>query len=70
MEAGTRPPTFNDVFSLVCTLSYASNLVLLCSKHHHVVHQKPWHIKLRPDGAVEVTLPDGTTRTSDPPQLL
>jgi len=46
-----------------------SNLVLLCSKHHHQVHLKGWHIKLRPDGAVEVTQPDGTTRTSDPPLL-
>ncbi len=46
-----------------------SNLVLLCSKHHHQVHLKGWHIKLRPDGALEVTRPDGTTRTSDPPLL-
>jgi len=46
-----------------------SNLVLLCSKHHHRVHMKGWHIKLRPDGALEVTQPDGTTRTSDPPLL-
>ena len=44
-----------------------SNLVLLCSKHHHRVHLKGWQIKLRPDGAVEVTHPDGTVRTSDPP---
>ncbi len=46
-----------------------SNLVLLCSKHHHRVHLRGWHIKLRPDGALEVTQPDGTTRTSDPPLL-
>lgn len=46
-----------------------SNLVLLCSKHHHRVHMKGWHIKLRPDGALEVTQPDGTMRTSDPPLL-
>ncbi len=45
------------------------NLVLLCSKHHHLIHQKPWHLKLRPDGTVEVTDPDGLTRTSDPPLL-
>ncbi len=30
---------------------------------------KGWHIKLRPDGALEVTQPDGTMRTSDPPLL-
>ena len=46
-----------------------SNLVLLCSKHHHVIHTRGWHSKLRPDGALEVTQPDGTTRTSDPPHL-
>lgn len=46
-----------------------SNLVLLCSKHHHVIHTKGWHIKLRPDGALEVTHSDGTLRTSSPPQL-
>jgi hypothetical protein len=43
------------------------NLVLLCSRHHHLIHLKGWHIKLLPHGTVEVTAPDGTTRTSDPP---
>jgi len=43
------------------------NLVLLCSKHHHRIHLKGWHIKLLPSGTVEVTLPDGTVRSSDPP---
>ncbi len=43
------------------------NLVLLCSRHHHRIHLKGWHLKLLPHGAVEVTLPDGTLRTSDPP---
>ena len=46
-----------------------SNLVLLCCKHHHRVHLPGWHIKLRPDGTVEVTNPDGLTTTSDPPLL-
>ena len=46
-----------------------TNLVLLCSRHHHRIHMAGWHIKLRPDGAVEVTQPDGTVRTSDPPLL-
>ena len=40
---------------------------LLCSKHHHRIHLKGWHIKLLPTGTVEVTLPDGTVRSSDPP---
>ena len=44
------------------------NLVLLCSRHHHRIHLKGWHIKLLPHGTVEVTAPDGTVRTSDPPR--
>jgi hypothetical protein len=43
------------------------NLVLLCSKHHHIIHLKGWHLKLRPGGTVEVTDPHGRVRTSDPP---
>jgi len=43
------------------------NLVLLCGRHHHVVHRKGWQIKLLPSGTVEVTDPQGRTRTSDPP---
>ncbi|MEO6318720.1 MAG: hypothetical protein ABIP36_08050 [Acidimicrobiales bacterium] len=43
------------------------NRVLLCSKHHHVVHMRGWHIRLDPTGTVEVTDPNGRRRTSDPP---
>lgn len=43
-----------------------TNLVLLCSKHHHRIHMKGWHLKLLPTGEVEVTLPDGRVRTSRP----
>jgi Domain of unknown function (DUF222)/HNH endonuclease len=46
-----------------------TNLVLLCSKHHHRIHTPGWHIKLTPHATLEVTHPDGTTRTSDPPPL-
>ena len=44
-----------------------SNIVLLCSRHHHRVHLPGWDIKLLPSGTVEVTSPDGTVRTGDPP---
>jgi hypothetical protein len=44
-----------------------SNLVLLCSHHHHRIHRPGWHLKLLPTGTVEVTKPDGTTLTSHPP---
>jgi len=43
------------------------NLVLLCSKHHHVIHLTDWRLELEPDGTLEVTDPHGNRRTSDPP---
>ena len=45
-----------------------ANLVLLCSRHHHVLHQPGWHAKLRPDGTFEVTDPDGIVRETSPPR--
>jgi hypothetical protein len=44
-----------------------SNLALLCSKHHHVIHRPGWHVRLDPTGTIEVTDPEGRRRTSDPP---
>lgn len=44
-----------------------SNLLLMCSKHHHVIHTPGWHIKLLPTGTVEVTDPDGRHRSGTPP---
>jgi hypothetical protein len=43
------------------------NLVLLCSRHHHLLHCPGWHAKLLPDATVEVTDPTGQVHTSDPP---
>jgi 5-methylcytosine-specific restriction protein A len=43
-----------------------SNLVLLCSRHHHHVHRYKLQLKLLPDGDLEITYPDGTIRTSQP----
>ena len=45
-----------------------ANLVLLCSRHHHVLHQPGWHAKLRPDGTFEVTDPEGVVRSTSPPR--
>jgi hypothetical protein len=42
------------------------NLVLLCSRHHHLVHRLGLLLKLLPNGDLEVTLRDGTTRISRP----
>jgi hypothetical protein len=45
-----------------------SNLVLVCSRHHHVLHQPGWQAKLRPDATFEVTDPDGVVRCTSPPR--
>ena len=44
-----------------------SNLVLVCSRHHHLFHKPGWHAKLLPDGTLEITDPQGRTRTTRPP---
>ncbi|HEX7165444.1 MAG TPA: DUF222 domain-containing protein [Acidimicrobiales bacterium] len=47
-----------------------NNLVLLCTRHHHLLHDQHWQAKLLPDATFEVTTPDGTTRTTRPPGAL
>jgi len=42
------------------------NLVLLCSRHHHIVHQQQLDLKLLPNGQLDTTWPDGRHRTSQP----
>ncbi len=42
------------------------NLVLLCSRHHHIVHQQSLDLKLLPHGELHVTWADGRHRTSSP----
>jgi hypothetical protein len=44
----------------------ASNLVLLCRYHHHLVHDRRHQLKLLPDATVEVTRPDGHILSSRP----
>jgi len=43
------------------------NLVVLCSRHHHKLHVPGWDAKLRPDGELVITMPDGRTQSSRPP---
>ena len=47
------------------------NLVLLCRRHHRLLHTKRgYEAKLLPDATLVITLPNGTTRTSRPPGRL
>jgi hypothetical protein len=36
------------------------NLVPLCTKHHHAVHEGQWTVKLVPDRTLRIFCPDGT----------
>jgi hypothetical protein len=50
------------------------NLIPLCSRHHHLVHELGWKLRLEADRTLIITQPDGTEYartgpdiTSDPP---
>ncbi len=45
-----------------------SNLVLLCARHHHRLHQPGWQAKLRPDATFEVTDVNGRYWATAPPR--
>lgn len=42
------------------------NLPLVCSKHHHLIHDDHWNITRLPDGSWQLVRPDGTV--VDPPR--
>lgn len=46
------------------------NLILGCSRHHHILHTPGWHAKLLPDGTVHITDPKGRVHTTHPPGQL
>ena len=43
-----------------------ANILLLCTRHHTIVHAEDWAIKLEPDGQAIFTKPGGLVRTSKP----
>lgn len=48
-----------------------SNLVPLCSHHHHKVHEGGWSLKLKPDRSLEHIKPDKSVwKTTKPPNRL
>jgi hypothetical protein len=46
-----------------------ANLVPLCSRHHHLVHQGGWKLSIGPDRTVTIIYPDGSIQTTGPPML-
>ncbi len=44
-----------------------SNLVLTCSRHHHLLHTPGWHARLLPDATFEVTDPRDRVRVTRAP---
>ena len=48
-------------------LTDLSNLLPVCSVHHHKIHNDGWIIELGPNRQLTLRLPDGTIRITDPP---
>ena len=44
-----------------------SNLIPLCTHHHHRVHDDGWQLALGPNRELTVTFPDGSVRNTGPP---
>ena len=42
-----------------------ANLLPLCDRHHHLVHEGHWHLTLHPDRTITLQRPDGTTTFHD-----
>jgi hypothetical protein len=45
------------------------NLVPLCSRHHHLVHEGGWQLVLEPDRTLTVIRPGGHITTTGPPSI-
>ena len=45
-----------------------SNLLPLCSRHHHAVHEGGWQLVVHPDRSLTITYPDQTIHTTGPPE--
>ena len=45
-----------------------ANLLPLCVRHHHAVHDAGWQLTLTPDRQLTIAYPDGTRQTTGPPK--
>ena len=48
-------------------LTDLENLLPVCNRHHHLVHEGGWQLHLAADRTLTITRPDGITNTHDPP---
>ncbi|MCU1399813.1 MAG: hypothetical protein JWN62_2922, partial [Acidimicrobiales bacterium] len=44
-----------------------ANLLPVCSRHHHALHEGGWRAHLHTDRSLTITYPDGTIQTTGPP---
>ncbi len=45
-----------------------ANLLPICSRHHHLVHDRGWQLSLGPSRELTVTTPSGRVMTTGPPR--
>src|SRR5215210_6655893 len=45
------------------------NLLPVCDKHHHLVHEGRWKLALDPRRNLTITYPDGVVTTTGPPTI-
>jgi len=45
------------------------NLLPLCSRHHHLVHEIGWRLELAPDRELTIRQPDGSVYATEPVQI-
>ena len=44
-----------------------ANLLPVCSRHHHALHEGGWKVAMHADRSLTITYPDGTVQTTGPP---
>jgi hypothetical protein len=45
------------------------NLLPVCVRHHHKIHDAGWEVTLGPNRELTIRLPDGTTQSTGPPTI-
>jgi hypothetical protein len=45
-----------------------ANLLPICNRHHHLVHDQGWQLSLGPNRELTVTTPSGRVMTTGPPR--